>query len=149
MLDKATVEVTDKDINEGYNCLNRNSTVNPLQIAAERVLKVDKTRIEVKHNELLVWMYDDSDYVLYKYDDESYVKVYDFLNEWQLVSQDIEDGVPAKFEGDLISFNVEVDNDTRTHTNHWSGASVDFSGFTDEFDSHKKNLKFRLTDDEY
>ena len=149
MLDKATVEVTDKDINEGYNCLNRNSTVNPLQIAAERVLKVDKERIEVKHNELLVWMYDDSDYVLYKYDDESYVKVYDFLNEWQLVSQDAEDGVPAKFEGDLISFNIEVDNDTRTHTNHWSGASVDFSGFTDESCSHKKDLKFRLTDDEY
>jgi hypothetical protein len=94
-------------------------------------------------------MYDDSDYVLYKYDDESYVKVYDFFNEWQLVSQGVEDGVPTKFEGDLISFNIEVDNDTRTHTNHWSGASVDFSGFTDEFDSHKKNLKFRLTDDEY
>jgi len=149
MLDKATVEVTDKDINEAYNYLNSNSTVNPLQIAASRVLKIDKERIEVKHKELLVWMYDDSDYVLYKYDDESYVKVYDFFNEWQLVSQGVEDGVPTKFEGDLISFDIEVDNDTRTHTNHWSGASVDFSGFTDEFDSHKKNLKFRLTDDEY
>ena len=149
MIDKATIEVTDKDINEGYNYLNRDSTINPLQVAASRVLRIDKERIEVKHNELLVWMYDDSDYVLYKYDDESYVKVYDFLNEWQLVSQDVEDGVPAKFEGDLISFNVEVDNDTRTHTNHWSGASVDFSGFTDESCSHKKDLKFRLTDDEY
>ena len=52
-------------------------------------------------------------------------------------------------KGDLISFNIEVDNDTRTHTNHWHGASVDFSGFTDEPDTHKKNLKFRLTDDEY
>ena len=149
MIDKATVEVTEKDINEGYNYLNQNSTINPLQIAASKVLKVDKERIEVKHNELLVWMYDDSDYVLYKYDDDSYVKVYDFLNEWQLVSQDVEDGVPTKFEGDLISFNIEVDNDTRTHTNHWSGASVDFSGFTDESCSHKKDLKFRLTDDEY
>jgi hypothetical protein len=149
MIDKATVEVTDKDINEGYNYLNKNSTINPLQIATSRVLKIDKERIEVKHNELLVWMYEDSDYVLYKYDDESYVKVYDFLNEWQLVSQDVEDDVPAKFEGDLISFNIEVDNDTRTHTNHWSGASLDFSGIADESDSHKKNLKFRLTDDEY
>tara|TARA_B100001564_G_scaffold224832_1_gene189539 strand:+ start:1502 stop:1951 length:450 start_codon:yes stop_codon:yes gene_type:complete len=149
MINEATVEVTEKDINESYNYLNRNSTINPLQIAASRFLKVDKERIEVKHNELLVWMYDDSDYVLYKYDDESYVKVYDFLNEWQLVSQSVEDGVPAKFEGDLISFNIEVDNDTRTHTNHWSGASVDFSGLTDESCSHKKDLKFRLTDDEY
>ena len=149
MIDKATVEVTDKDINEGYNYLNRNSTINPLQIAASKVLKVDKERIEVKHNELLVWMYDDSDYVLYKYDDDSYVKVYDFLNEWQLVSQDVEDGVPTKFEGDLISFNIEVDNDTRTHTNHWHGASIDSSWTSDESCSHKKNLKFRLTDDEY
>ena len=149
MIDKATIEGTDKDINEGYNYLTRDSTINPQQVAASRVLKIDKERIEVKHNELLVWMYDDSDYVLYKYDDDSYVKVYDFLNEWQLVSQDVEDGVPTKFEGDLISFNIEVDNDTRTHTNHWSGASVDFSGFTDESCSHKKDLKFRLTDDEY
>jgi len=94
-------------------------------------------------------MYDDSDYMLYSYDEESYVKVYDFLNEWQLVLQDVEDGIPARFDGDLISFNIEVDNDTRTHSNHWHGASLDFSGFADEFDSDKKNLKFRLTDDEY
>ena len=59
-----------------------------------------------------------------------------------------EDGA-VQFEGDLISFNIEVDNDTRTHSNHWHGASLDFSGFTDEFDADKKNIKFRLTDDEY
>ena len=41
-------------------------------------------------------------------------------------------------------------NDTGTHSNNWHGASLDFSGFADELDSHnKKNLKFRLTDDEY
>ena len=145
MLDKATIEVTEADINKAYN-----SDFSPLQIAASRELKVDCERIEVKPRELLVWMYDDSDYMLYKYDEESYIKVYDFINEWELVVDGYtsKDGA-SKFEGDLISFNIEVDNDTRTHTNHWSGASVDFSGFTDEFDSHKKNLKFRLTDDEY
>ena len=145
MIDKATIEVTEADINHAYN-----SNYSPLQIAASRVLKVDKDRIEVQAKELLVWMYDDSDYMLYKYsDDDSYAKVYDFINEWQLVLQDIEDGVPYKFEGDIISFNIEADNDTRTHSNHWSGASLDFSGIADELDSHKKNLKFRLTDDEY
>ena len=145
MIDKATIEITEADINHAYN-----SDYSPLQIAASRVLKVDKERIEVKPRELLVWMYDDSDYVLYKYDEDSYVKVYDFINEWELVVEGYTDDDGAvKFEGDLISFNIEVDNDTRTHTNHWSGASVDFSGFADEFDSHKKNLKFRLTDDEY
>ena len=47
-------------------------------------------------------MYDDSDYILYKYDEDSYVKVYDSLNEWQLVLQGVEDGIPTKFEGDLF-----------------------------------------------
>ena len=151
MLNKATIEVTDKHVNKAYNSVNNvnHATVSPLEIAAAEVLKIDVERVEVKHNNLFVWMYDDSDYVLYKYDEESYVKVYDFLNEWQLVLQGVEDGIPTRFEGDLISFNVEVDNDTGTHSNHWSGASLDFSGLTDESGSHKKNLKFRLTDDEY
>ena len=145
MIDKATVEVTEHDINQAYN-----SDFSPLQIAASRVLKIDKERIEVKYRELLVWMYDDSDYVLYKYDEDSYVKVYDFINEWEIVtdSYTYEDGA-VPFAGDLISFNIEVDNDTGTHSNHWHGASIDSSWNTDQSDSHKKNLKFRLTDDEY
>jgi hypothetical protein len=145
MIDKATVEVTEHDINQAYN-----SDFSPLQIAASRVLKIDKERIEVKYRELLVWMYDDSDYVLYKYDEDSYVKVYDFINEWEIVTDSYtdEDGA-VPFAGDLISFNIEVDNDTGTHSNHWHGASIDSSWNTDQSDSHKKNLKFRLTDDEY
>ena len=145
MIDKATVEVTDSDINNAYN-----SDFSPLQIAASKVLDIDLERIEVKRDKLFVWMYDDSDYVLYKYDEESYVKVYDFLNEWDLVIDGYtnEDGA-FPFEGDLISFNIEVDNDTRTHANHWHGASVDSSWDADESGMHKKNLKFRLTDDEY
>ena len=151
MLNEATIELTDKHINQAYNFVNNvnHATASPLEIAVAEALNIDVERVEVKHDKTFVWMYDDSDYVLYKYDDESYVKVYDFLNEWQLVAQDVEDGVPAKFEGDLISFNIEVDNDTRTHTNNWHGASVDFSGFSSEPQSHKKDLKFRLTDDEY
>ena len=145
MIDKATIEITETDINSAYN-----SDFSPLQIAVSKVLKIDCERIEVNPKELLIWMYDDSDYVLYKYDEESYVKVYDFLNEWQLVTDGYTDEDGAfPFEGDLISFNIEVDNDTRTHSNHWHGASLDFSGFTDESGEHKKNLKFRLTDDEY
>ena len=146
MIDKATIEITEQDINQAYN-----SEFTPLQIAASRVLKIDKDRIEVNPKELLVWMYDDSDYVLYKYcDEESYVKVYDFINEWELVvSGYTDDDGAVKFEGDLISFNVEVENDTRTHSNHWHGASVDSSWDANESGEHKKNLKFRLTDDEY
>ena len=145
MIDKATVEVTEVDINSAYN-----SDFSPLQIAASRVLNIDIERIEVKQDKLYVWMYDDSDYVLYKYDEESYVKVYDFLNEWELVTDGYTDKDGAvSFEGDLISFNIEVDNDTRTHSNHWHGASVDSSWNADESGMHKKNLKFRLTDDEY
>ena len=146
MIDKATIEVTEADINHAYN-----SNYSPLQIVASRVLKVDKDRIEVQAKELLVWMYDDSDYILYKYSDEdSYIKIYDFINEWEIVVDGYTDKDGAvRFEGDLISFNIEVDNDTRTHSNHWSGANLDFSGLADEPHAHKKNLKFRLTDDEY
>ena len=151
MLDKATIEVTDKHINQAYNSVNNvnHANASPLEIATAEVLNIDVERVEVKHDKVFIWMYDDSDYMLYKYDEQSYVKVYDFLNEWQLVLQGMEDGIPTKFEGDLITFNIEVDNDTRTHSNHWHGASLDFSGITDESNAHKKNLKFRLTDDDY
>ena len=151
MLDKATIEVTDKHINKAYNSVNsfNHASVSPLEIATAEVLKIDVERVEVKHNKVFVWMYDDSDYILYKYDEESYTKVYDFINEWQLVLQGVEDSIPTQFEGDLISFNIEVENDTRTHSNHWHGASVDSSWNSVEPDLHKKNLKFRLTDDEY
>ena len=151
MLDKATIEITDKHINHGYNSINNadRASLSPLEIAVAEALKIDAERVEVKHDKVFIWMYDDSDYMLYTYDEESYVKVYDFLNEWQLVLQGVEDGIPTKFEGDLISFNIEVDNDTRTHSNHWHGASIDCSWTADESDLHKKNLKFRLTDDEY
>jgi hypothetical protein len=145
MIDKATVEVTKNDINSAYN-----SDFSPLQIAASKALNMDVDRIEVKRDKLFVWMYDDSDYVLYKYDEDSYVKVYDFINEWEIVTDSYtdEDGA-VPFEGDLISFNIEVDHDTGTHSNHWHGASIDSSWIADESDLHKKNLKFRLTDDEY
>jgi len=152
MLNKATIEVTDKHINEAYNSINSTNRAkfSPLEIAVAEALNIDAERVEVKHDKVYVWMYDDSDYMLYTYDKESYVNVYDFLNEWQLVLQGVEDGIPTKFEGDLISFNMEMDNDTGTHSNNWHGASLDFSGFADELDAHnKKNLKFRLTDDEY
>ena len=145
MTDQITIEITDKHINSAYN-----SNYNPLEIATSEVLKIDVDRVEVKHDKVYVWMYDDSDYMLYKYDEESRIKVYDFLNEWELVTDgytDKDGAVP--FEGDLISFNIEVDNDTRTHSNHWHGASVDSSWNSDESGMHKKNLKFRLTDDEY
>ena len=143
MLDKATIEVTDKHLNQAYNSLNsvHRATVSPLEIAVAEALKIDVERVEVKHDKTYVWMYDDSDYILYTYDEDSYVKVYDFLNEWQLVLQGVEDGIPTRFEGDLITFNIEVDDDTGTHSNHWSGASLDFSGFADEPDNHKKKLK--------
>ena len=148
MTDKVTVEITNKHINNAYN-----SNYNPLEIATAEVLKIDVDRIEVKHDKVFIWMYDDSDYMLYKYDEESRIKVYDFLNEWELVTNGQTDKEGAfPFEGDLISFNMEVDDDTRTHSNHWHGASIDFSRPSEEYSNpvdNKKNIKFRLTDDDY
>ena len=141
-----TIEVTKNDIEESY----KDSRYNPLERAASRELKMDLERTEVRRDHVYVWLYDDSDYMLYKYDEESYVKVYDFLNEWQLVVEGMTDEDGAfPFEGDLISINIEEEDDTRTHSNNWHGASLDFSGITDDSNSHKKNLKFRLTDDDY
>ena len=141
-----TIEVTKNDIEESY----KDSRYNPLERAASRELKMDLERTEVRRDHVYVWLYDDSDYMLYKYDEESYVKVYDFLNEWQLVVEGMTDEDGAfPFEGDLIYFNIEEEDDTRTHSNNWHGASLDFSGITDDSNSHKKNLKFRLTDDDY
>ena len=141
-----TIEVTKSDIEESY----KDARYSPLERAAARELSMDLERIEVRRDHMYVWLYDDSDYMLYKYDEESYIKVYDFLNEWQLVIEGMTDEDGAfPFEGDLISFNIEEEDGTRTHSNHWHGASLDFSGITDEPNSHKKNLKFRLTDDDY
>ena len=141
-----TIEVTKSDIEESY----KDARYSPLERAAAREQSMDLERIEVRRDHMYVWLYDDSDYMLYKYDEESYIKVYDFLNEWQLVIEGMTDEDGAfPFEGDLISFNIEEEDDTRTHSNNWHGASLDFSGITDEPNSHKKNLKFRLTDDDY
>ena len=81
MIDKVTIEITDKHINSAYN-----SNYNPLDIAVAESLDIDVDRVEVKRDKIYIWMYDDSDYVLYKYDEESRIKVYDFLNEWELVT---------------------------------------------------------------
>ena len=76
MLDEATIEVTDKHINQAYNSVNNvnHASVSPLEIAVAEKLKIDVERVEVKHDKTYIWMYDDSDYILYKYDEESYVK---------------------------------------------------------------------------
>ena len=146
ILNEASIEITKAHINKAYN-----SEFTPLQLAVSEALKIDKERIEINHKEILIWMYDDSDYVLYKYaDEDSYVAVYDFLNEWELVVQgDTDPDGAFPFEGDLITFNIRIDNDTGTHSNNWHRASVDSSWNANESSANSKNLKFRLTDDEY
>jgi len=137
-----TVEVTELIIDDCIKTL-RNS---PLEVAAAQALNVDIDRVEVKLNEVVVWMHDDSDYIIYKYaDEESYLDAYDFINEWEVFMQDesIEEFLASPF-----SFNLEDNHDPRTESRHWAASSLDYEQFADRPSSDKKNSRFRLTDDD-
>ena len=143
MIDTVTVEVTENDIIVAVN----NMKESPLDIAVARHLKIDMQRIEVKLDDVLVWMYDDSDYVQYKYtDEESYIDVYDFLQEWELF---MEDESMEEFTMKPFNFGLEKKHDPRTESRHWATTSFDYSEFSDVETHDKKKLRKRLTDDEY
>lgn len=137
-----TIEVNGFDINKALSTL-RNS---PLELAVSRTLKIDLERIEVKHNKVIVWMYDDADHLDYHYaDEESVAMVEDFISEWEaFLSNDDEE----EFLVEPFSIRLELEHDPRTESRHWTATSIDYSGFTDRPSSDKKNLKFRLTDDD-
>ena len=142
MINTITVDVTENDIEQAIKTL-RNS---PLEIAAARALKVDLRRLEVKLDEVIVWMYDDSYYVAYNYQDEdSYVDVYDFINEWELFT---EDKNMQEFAAKPITFTLEKKHDPRTDSRYWAATSLDPSEFNDRPSSDKKNSRNRLTKDD-
>lgn len=136
------VEITENDIKNALNTLR----YSPIELATARSLNVELERLEVKLDEVIVWMYDDSDYASYKYaDEESYIDVYDFIQEWELF---IEDETIEDFSVKPFTFDLEEKNDPRTESRHWAATSIDYSEFADRPSSDKKNLKFRLTDDD-
>ena len=57
MLNKATIEVTDKHINEAYNSINSTNRAkfSPLEIAVAEALNIDAERVEVKHDKVYVY----------------------------------------------------------------------------------------------
>ena len=140
-----TVEVTENDIE---TCIT-NLRHSPLELAAGRALNVEPERVEVKISKVLIWMYDDSDYLEYEYsDEESYLDVYDFINEWEVFMQDesIEE-----FLASPISFNLEEHHDPRTDSRHWAATSFDYSEFADDPDDgfRKKSNKHLTEDDDW
>lgn len=137
-----TVEVTEKDILDCIHSLR----YSPLEVATARALNVDVDRVEVKNNKVVVWMYDDSDYIAYNYsDEESYLDVDDFINEWAAF---IEDESIEEFLSSPFSFTLEENHDPRTESRHWAASSLDYEQFADRPSSDKKNSRFRLTDDD-
>lgn len=138
-----TVEVTEHDIESGI----ANLRYSPLEIAASRYLNVEIERLEIKYDGVFVWLYDDSDYIEYKYlDEESQLDVHDFINEWEAFVQDesIEEFLASPF-----SFNLEDRHDPRTESRHWAATSFDYSEFADDpDDGFRKKSRNRLTDDD-
>lgn len=138
-----TVEVTEHDIESGI----ANLRYSPLEIATSRSLNVEIERLEIKYDGVFVWLYDDSDYIQYKYlDEESQFDVHDFINEWEAFIQDesIEEFLASPF-----SFNLEDKHDPRTESRHWAATSFDYSEFTDDpDDGFRKKSRNRLTDDD-
>lgn len=142
MIDTVTVDVTENDIEQAIKTLRHS----PLEIATSRALRVETERLEVKLDEVIVWMYDDSDYVAYNYkDDQSHVNVYDFINEWELFT---EDNTMEQFMAKPISFNLEKKHDPRTDSRYWAATSFDSGEFTDRPNPDKKNSRNRLTKDD-
>jgi hypothetical protein len=137
------VDVTELDID---NCI-ANLRHSPLEVAAARALKVDVDRVEVKHDKVWVWMYDDSDYLEYEYsDEESYLDVYDFINEWEVF---MEDESMEEFLASPFSFNLEEHHDPRTDSRHWAASSFDYSEFEDDpTDGFRKKSRKHLTEDD-
>lgn len=137
-----TVEVTEKDILDCIHSLR----YSPLEVATARALNVDVDRVEVKNNKIIVWMYDDSDYIAYNYsDEESSLDVDDFANEWAAF---IEDESIEEFLSSPFSFTLEENHDPRTDSRHWAATSFDYSEFADVDDDFKKKSRNRLTDDD-
>lgn len=138
-----TVEVTEKDIESGI----ANLRYSPLEIATSRVLNIEIERLEIKYDGVLVWLYDDSDYIEYKYlDEESKFDIDDFISEWEAFIQDesIEEFLASPF-----SFNLEDKHDPRTESRHWAATSFDYSEFADDpDDGFRKKSRNRLTDDD-
>lgn len=141
-MDAVRIEITENDI---VRCI-KNTELSPIRISLCRQLKCEDDRLDIHKDEIKVWLYDDSDYISYKFkfiDDQAVFN--DFMDEWLRY---VNDESIETFDGDPFTFYLEEYNYSRTDSHYRIASDFSHYEFTDRPSSDKKNLKFRLTDDD-
>lgn len=131
------VDITENDIVKSIKT-NKSS---PYEIALCRVLKCEQDRLDIKQKNIKLWFYDDSDYALFLFCNENDEYNFNlFKDRWESFARN----ETNEFLEEPLSFNIYTNNDQKK----WAATSVKFNQFLDRPSSDKKNLKFRLTDDD-
>jgi len=141
-VDTVRVQVTENDIVRGL----KNIELSPLRLSLCQSLKCEDERLDIHKDEIKVWLYDDSDYISYKFKSiEDQALFNDFLDEWlrYTSNESIE-----TFDEYPFTFYLEEYNDSRTDSHYRIASDFAHYEFADRPSSDKKNLKFRLTDDD-
>jgi hypothetical protein len=135
------VKITENDIVRAI----KSHKESPYEIALCRVLNCELDRLDIKRDQIKLWLFDDSDYASFDFaTDEDKENFIWFKDQWDAFNSDPN----LEFEEDPLTFFLEENSDPRTESRYWTATSVDFSQFTDRPSSDKKNPKFRLTDDD-
>lgn len=141
-MDKIKVEISESDIIRAI----KNMELSPVRLALCNKLRCEDERLDIHKDEIKVWLYDDSDYISYKFNslEDQYAFNY-FLDEWIRYSTDksIE-----TFDENPLTFYLEECNDSRTDSHYRIASDFAHYEFTDRPSSDRKNPKFRLTDDD-
>ena len=96
---KIKLEMSESDIIRAI----KNTKKSPLDYLAARHFKQDVENIDVQKDSILIWEYDDSDFISYKYCVEDIDLVSTFIDEWH----DFVDNYTDDFSLSPITFCVE------------------------------------------
>ena len=142
-MDVVKIEVTENDIVRSI----KNIELSPIRLSLCRSLRCEDDRLDIHKDEIKVWLYDESDYMSYKFkstDDQELFN--DFLDQWLIYSTD--ESIETFDEYPFIFYLVEDKDDSRTNSHYRIAADFAYHEFADRPSADKKNLKFRLTDDD-
>jgi hypothetical protein len=141
-VDAVIVEVSENDIVRAI----KNIELSPVRLALCQRLNCEDERLDIHKDEIKVWLYDDSDYRSFKFkslqDQETFNN---FLDAWLRYVGD--ESIEA-FDEYPFTFYLEENNDSRTNSHYRIASDFAYHEFADRPSSDKKNLKFRLTDDD-
>lgn len=141
-MDTVKVEITENDIVRAI----KNIELSPARLSLCKTLKCEDDRLDIHKDEIKVWLYDDSDYRSYTFkslqDKETFNN---FIDAWLRYASD--ESIEA-FDEYPFTFYLEENNDSRTNSSYRIASDFAYYEFADRPSSDKKNLKFRLTDDD-